>query len=229
MSTAHCDFGPPFAERVEFHFDRRKAFAIGGCASVSGFFIASALTNGLLSETSAFEVLAVVLGLIGAAVLSAFGLFILLHVMLRRGPAIVIDRHGIHDRRSGAAMTPWSCIHDIRVFDRYGLHIGIDTQATAHPERHRLITRLRRLIARDHAEPITVIDTYFLKSATGNRTLDFVMPMTALTPINLSETPVSAETLSADAAFARARLAIACGGVTLAGLLSTLAAVVSLT
>ncbi len=53
---------------------------------------------------------------------------------------------------------------------------------------------------------LTVIDTFFLRSQTGNRLLDFIMPLTAMSPLDMSETPVSADTLAADARLARFRI-----------------------
>lgn len=222
MSAADCDFSPPFGQRIEFHFDRVKLGAIGGGSTTAGILAACALASRVQLDAASPGFFAVAVGLVGAAVLSIAGLSMLMHAISWRGPAVVIDRHGIHDRRSGAVMTPWSSVHDIRMLDRHGRHIGIDTSAAV-PPGERLARRLRCLLGREHAEAVTVIDTYFLRSPTGSRVLDFVMPITALTPADFSETPVSEQTLSADAAFARGRLAVLYGFLLSAAALPALA------
>lgn len=222
MSTADCDFGPPFGHRIEFHFDRVKLAAIGGGTITAGLLSAWALAPTAPLHAASPEFLAVAVGVVGAVVLAVAGLSMLMRAISWRGPAVVIDQHGIHDRRYGAVMTPWSSVHDIRVLDRHGRHIGIDTSAVP-PPGERLTSRLRYLLGQEHAEAVTVIDTYFLRSPTGNRVLDFVMPITALTSADLSETPVSEQTLSADAAFARGRVAVLYGFLLSAAALPALA------
>jgi len=208
MSASEHDFGAPFLPRIEFHVNRLKASAVGSAAIGLGILIAFPPAAHRSLYGPAMEVFAAVIALGGAAALVAIGLYILMRVLLWRGPAVVIDGHGIHDRRAGPVMTPWTRVHDIRVLDRHGHHIGIDT-LDGHTETSvtalRRLSRLLSLAGLRHAEPIEVIDTFFLRSITGNRVLDFVMPLTALTPIDLSETPVSEKTLAADATFARNR------------------------
>lgn len=206
MSAVDQDFGTSLLPRVEFHINRLKAAIIGGGAVAAGILIAypPAAHRSLLGPPQ--EICAAAIALTGAAILVAVGLYILMRMLLWRGPAVVIDGYGIHDRRTGSIMTPWSRIHDIRVLDRHGHHIGIDTLAEPPASSRRPVTWPLSMIHFGHAEPITIIDTYFLHTVTGNRILDFVMPLTALTPIDMSETPVSERTLTADADFARNRM-----------------------
>ncbi|MGH6618439.1 MAG: hypothetical protein ACREF6_02740 [Alphaproteobacteria bacterium] len=142
------------------------------------------------------ELLAAGLALTGASSLIAAGAFVLVRLLLRRGAVVVIDTNGIHDRRIDDALLPWSRIRDIRVLDRHGNHIGIETlddDADAAIGSPHATPRYARTM------PVTVIDTFFLRSRSGNRILDFIVPITAVAPIDMSETPVSEETLSADA------------------------------
>jgi len=225
MSVAEQGIGPHYLNRIEFHFDRLKAVAIGACAILAGISIALPPAARRAFEGAPLEIGAATVALAGATTLVAVGLYILMRILLWRGPAVVIDNHGIHDRRTGSAMTPWSSIHDIRILDRHGLHIGIDTLASGTA----IASRLPALLHRRHAEPITVIDTFFLRSKTGNRILDFVLPLTALTPLDMSETPVSEKSLSADAAFARNRILSVSCFVAVAGLLPAAAAILAVT
>jgi hypothetical protein len=209
MSAIDHEYGTPLLfPRVEFHVNRLKAIIMGGGAIGLGILFAFPPAAHRSLQGSTTDVFAAIVALTGAAALIAIGLYILMRMLLWRGPAVVIDGHGIHDRRAGPVMTPWTRVHDVRVLDRHGHHIGIDTldslSETVFPVRRRL-SRILSQVGLRHAEPVTVIDTFFLRSITGNRVLDFVMPVTALTPIDLSETPVSAKTLAADAAYARNR------------------------
>ena len=227
MSAIDHDFGTPLLPRIEFHVDRLKAMAVGGGTIGAGMMIAFPPTVHQSLQGSAIDVYAALVALAGATALIATGLYILMRVLLWRGPAVVIDGYGIHDRRAGAVMTPWTRVHDVRILDRHGHHIGIDTldglAETGFPACRRP-SRLSLLIGLRHAEPVTVIDTFFLRSVTGNRVLDFVMPLTALTPIDLSETPISEKTLSADATFARNRACLLAGFVVTACILPAIAA-----
>ena len=209
MSAMDHAYGTPLLfPRVEFHVNRLKAMAIGSGAIGLGVLFALPPAVHRSLQGSSLDVLAAIIALTGAAALIAFGLYILMRMLFWRGPAVVIDGYGIHDRRAGAVMTPWSRVHDVRVLDRHGHHIGIDTTGGL-PEvdvpARRGLTRFLSQIGLRHAEPVSVIDTFFLRSVTGNRVLDFILPLTTLTPIDLSETPVSAKTLAADAAYARNR------------------------
>jgi len=228
MSAIDHDFGTPLFPRVEFHVNRLKAATVGGGAVVAGVLIAYPPAVHQSLQGSATDVCAAMIALPGATALVAVGLHILMRMLLWRGPAVVIDGYGIHDRRAGAVMTPWTRVHDIRVLDLHGHHIGIDTLGdlteSPIPTPHSP-PRLLSAIGFRHAEPVTVIDTFFLRSITGNRVLDFVMPLTALTPIDLSETPVSEKTLSADATFARNRMLSLLGFAVLAGILPAVAAI----
>lgn len=209
MSATDPGFSAPLLPRVEFQVDRLKALAIGGGAIVAGLLIAypPAAHRSLLG--SSLDTFAASIALAGAAALVAAGLYILLRTLPWRGPAVVIDGFGIHDRRAGPVATPWTRVHDVRVLDRHGHHIGIDTHGNRTtspvPAPASLAGPMSRTGFR-HAEPITVIDTFFLRTITGNRVLDFIMPLTAMTPIDLSETPVSEASLAADAAFTRSRM-----------------------
>lgn len=223
MSVTEQGIAPQYLHRIEFHFDRLKAVVIGTSAILAGISIALPPAARRAFEGAPLEMGAASVALAGATTLVAVGLYILMRILLWRGPAVVIDNHGIHDRRTGAVMTPWSSIHDIRVLDRHGHHIGIDTLASGNAADPRLPALLRRR----HAEPLTVIDTFFLRSKTGNRILDFVMPLTALTPLDMSETPVSEKSLSADATFARNRLLSVSCFVAVAGLLPAAAAILT--
>jgi hypothetical protein len=100
---------------------------------------------------------------------------------------------------------PWSQIYDIRTLDRHGRHIGIET---IEPVGMPPATPVSGSNGNPESSPghrLTVIDTYFLRSQTGNRLLDFIMPLTAMSPLDMSETPVGADTLAADARIARFR------------------------
>ena len=204
MSTASLGFGAVPFEKVEFHIDGRRAAGIAASAMLAGGLIAfPAFTRWpLIDEPVA--VLAAVVAFGGGTILIAAGLFVALRLLLRRGAVVVIDVDGIHDRRRTAAPLPWSRINDIRMLDRHGRHIGIETcdengdKAGGWPK-----------IGQYGAPPrhVTVIDTFFLRAASGNRFLDFILPITALAPIDMSDTPVSAEVLSADARISRRRLA----------------------
>lgn len=196
MSTALLDVVAPPFNKVEFHVDRKRAAGVGAAAIAAGVLIAYPALAHRTPFDGTGELLAAGLALVGASSLIAAGTFVLLRLLLRRGAVVVIDTNGIHDRRTDAALLPWSRIHDIRVLDRHGNHIGVETlddagEATAGCS--------RSAPSHAHAMPVTVIDTFFLRSNSGNRILDFIVPITAVAPIDMSETPVSEETLSADA------------------------------
>ena len=224
MSAAVQDFGVPLLHRVEFHLDRRKAAAVGLASVMSGCLIAypgvsrEVLLHGFVGSLTAAIALA------GAAALITAGTYILLRLFLWRGAAIVIDSHGIQDRRAGDTVMPWSIIHDIRILDRHGHRIGIETIAAApkQPMQHQGLISAR--MREPQPKRITVIDTFFLRSRTGNRVLDFVMPCTALAPIDMSETPVSEDTLSADARLARLHDAAVVLFIIIAGVIPAIAA-----
>lgn len=224
MSAFDQDASASIGGRVEFNIDRRKATAMSSGLILAGILIAlpPAVHHSIFA--SGPEASAAAIALAGATALIATGLYLLMRTVLWQGPAIVIDAFGIHDRRAGAIMTPWSCVHDVRILDRHGHHIGIDLgTAPTMPPKSRSAWPLAALRRRP-AESLTVIDTFFLRSATGNRVLDFVMPLTALTPIDLSDTPVSHETLSADARIARRRTGLVCFFTLIAGLIPCVAA-----
>jgi len=210
--------------RVEFNIDRRKASAISTGLILAGILIALPPAAHRSIFASGTEASAATVAFAGAALLISTGIYLLMRTALWHGPAIVIDAFGIHDRRSGAIMTPWSCVHDVRILDRHGQHIGIDLGgAPSLPPKGKLPWPLTAL-NRHQTESLTIIDTFFLKSVTGNRILDFIMPLTALTPIDLSDTPVSPETLSADARIARKRASMIWVFVLVAGLIPGIAA-----
>jgi len=220
MSATQQEFTTPLLPRVEFHVNRLKAVSVGGCAIALGMLIAYPPAAHQALRGTPQEICTAVVALSGATALVGFGLYILMRLLLWRGPAVVIDGHGVHDRRTGSIMLPWSCIHDIRPLDRHGgreRHIGIDTHAA-----RKASGPLARLGLR-HSEPVAIIGTFFLRSVTGNPVLDFVMPLTAMTPIDMSETPVSERTLSADAAFARNRFAFMLGFAVAAGFIPAVA------
>lgn len=197
MSVASLGFAMPPLEKVEFHVDRRRAAGVAVTAILAGGLIASpALMQWHLID-EAGKLMAAVVALGGATVMVMAGVFISVRLLLRRDALVVIDADGIHDRRTSGAPLPWSRIHDIRVLDRHGHHIGIETR-----DEHGDGT-----CSGERPGPITVIDTFFLRAASGNRFLDFILPITALAPIDMSETPVSADTLSADARISRRRVA----------------------
>ena len=204
MSVASLGFATPPLERIEYHVDRRKAAGVAVTAILAGGLIASpALTQWHLID-EAGKLTAAVVALAGAAVMVMAGVFITVRLLLRRDALVVIDADGIHDRRTSGAPLPWSRIHDIRVLDRHGRHIGIETRDE---NGDATCSGKRRGACAARPGPITVIDTFFLRAASGNRFLDFILPITALAPIDMSETPVSADTLSADARMSRRRVA----------------------
>lgn len=204
MASAALDIAGPLFNRVEFHIDRRRAAAVGTAAILAGGMIAFPVAIRQTASPGA-EMLIAAIALAGAFALVTAGVFLFLRLLAVRGAVLVIDSRGIHDRRSGSALMPWSQIHDIRTLDRHGRHIGIETVEPADlpPAAH-----IGRPIEMQHCSPghrLTVIDTYFLRSQTGNRLLDFIMPLTAMSPLDMSETLVSADTLAADARIARFR------------------------
>ena len=204
MSAASQGFGAVPFEKVEFHIDRRRAAGVAASATLAGALIASpALTRWPLIGEPAEE-LAAVVAFGGGAILIAAGVFVVLRLLLRRGAVVVIDTDGIHDRRRTDAPLPWSRINDIRVLDRHGRHIGIETRDDTCDKAGGWPKIGQYGAPRRH---VTVIDTFFLRAASGNRFLDFILPITALAPIDMSETPVSADILSADARLSRRRLA----------------------
>jgi hypothetical protein len=206
MAMADIGFGMPLFDKVEFFFDRRRAMGIAAAAIGAGGLIAYPVATNPSPASEFPALLATGVALTGSVMLLTIGLTLLLRLLLHQGAALVIDAHGIHDRRTGAPMLPWTLVHDIRVLDRHGRLIGIETRGPANyapvQRGHWLASALRL----PRAQPITVIDTFFLQSRSGNRILDFVVPITAMTPIDLSETPVSEETLSADAQLSRHRM-----------------------
>jgi hypothetical protein len=212
MSISESVYSVPPLNTVEFHFDRRKASLVGGTGVLAGLLIAWPTAAAEALYGAAPEFAAAIVALAGAAALVATGLFLLMRILLWRGPVVVINGLGIHDRRRGAIMTPWSCVQDVRPLDLYGRHIAIASYTG--PEN----------LAPPDREPMAVIDTFFLKSVTGNRVLDFVMPITAMTPIDMSEMPVSDATLTADAALARRRQLFTAAFVATAGVIPAIAA-----
>ncbi len=221
MSAVVVSLGSPLIHRVEFHPDRRKAAVLGSAAMVTGILIAYPATAQQISVQGLAETVAAAVALVGATVLIGMGAYLFLRLLLWRGAAVVIDSRGIQDRRAGGAVMPWSAIHDIRVLDRHGHHIAIETLAESIEERTAPNVPLPRP-ARAHRT--TVIDTFFLRSITGNPLLDFVMPLTAMAPIDMSETPVSEDTLAADARQARLRSAAIALFILGAGIVPAIAA-----
>ena len=204
MSIASLGFGAAPLEKVEFHIDRRRAAGVAAAAMLAGGLIACpALTRWPLIDELG-ELLAAAVAFGGGVILIAAGFYVALRLLLRRGAIVVIDADGIHDRRRTDAPLPWSRIRDIRALDRHGRHIGIETSDEDGGK-----ASLCPTIGQHGAPPrcVTVIDTFFLRAATGNRFLDFILPITALAPIDMSETPVSADILSADARLSRRRVA----------------------
>jgi hypothetical protein len=228
MSAAALDLGVPLFHRVEFHPDRRKAAAVGIAAVIAGGMIAypAAIRQAPLQGFA--EMLTAAIAVAGATMLIAAGAYMLLRLLLWQGAAIIIDSQGIHDRRAGDAVMPWSIIHDIRILDRHGHHIGIETIAATPEQPARRQGWMPARMRQSHANRVTVIDTFFLRSRTGNRVLDFVMPLTALAPVDMSETPVSEDTLSADARLARLRIAAVVLFVLAAGVIPAGAATILL-
>ncbi len=218
MSVASFDFAAPSSAKIEFHVDRLRAAGVAIAALLGGGLIAypaAARWSGIDRPT---ELLAAAVALVGASMLIAAGLFVATRLLLRRDALVVIDADGIHDRRTTDAPLPWSRIHDIRVLDRHGHHIGIETREDGAEAdgaaSHSVLPR-----------PITVIDTFFLRSGSGNRFLDFILPITAAAPIEMSETPVSADTLSADARISRNRKAAVSLFILAAAILPSAAAI----
>ena len=219
MPATHGNLHTPPLHRIEYHIDRRKVALFGSVCVTAGILVAYPPATQRMLHSAEYAGAALI-ALSGAVALLTVGLYLLTRLMFWRGPAVVIDGHGIHDRRAGAIMTPWRCIRDIRVLDRYGHHIGIDTTGGE-------MARVRGtepLASFTHPSSMTVIDTYFLRSATGDRVLDFVMPLTAMTPIDMSEIPVSEKTLAADAHFARTRTRALIGFILLTVIFPGLAA-----
>lgn len=205
MASAALDIAGPLFNRVEFHIDRRRAAAVGAAAILAGGMIAFPVAIRQTALPGA-EMLIAAIALGGAFALVTAGVFLFLRLLVVRGAVLVIDSRGIHDRRSGSALMPWSQIHDIRPLDRHGRHIGIETVESAELPPAAPVSQPTRMPDYSSEHRLTVIDTYFLRSQTGNRLLDFIMPLTAMSPLDMSETPVSADTLAADARLARFRI-----------------------
>jgi hypothetical protein len=106
--------------RVEFHVDRVKAIVIALSSILFGLVLAVPPSMHTASVASGSAVVSAFVALGGAVVLVAVGIYLLLRVAMWRGPAVVIDAFGIHDRRAGAVMTPWSTIQDLRFLDPHG-------------------------------------------------------------------------------------------------------------
>lgn len=204
MASAALDIAGPLFNRVEFHIDRRRAAAVGTAAILAGGMIAFPVA--IRTTSPGAEMLIAAIALAGAFALVTAGVFLLLRLLAVRGAVVVIDSRGIHDWRSGSALMPWSQIHDIRTLDRHGRHIGIETVEPADPPPSAHVGSPNGMQDCPTGYRLTVIDTYFLRSQTGNRLLDFIMPLTAMSPLDLSETLVSADTLAADARIARFRI-----------------------
>lgn len=196
MSGASLDAVVPLFDKVEFHVDRGRAAVVGAAAVAAGALIAYPALLHRTALEGMGELLAAGLALAGASSLIAAGVFVLVRLLLRRGAVVVIDTNGIHDRRTDDFVLPWSRIRDIRVLDRHGNHIGIETLDDAADA---AIGSPQATPRHARTMPVTVIDTFFLRSRSGNRILDFIVPIAAVAPIDMSETPVSEETLSADA------------------------------
>lgn len=206
MASVALDIAGPLFNRVEFHIDRQRAAVVGTAAILAGGMIALPVAIRQSALPGSAEMLVAAIALSGAFALVTAGVFLFLRLLAARGAILVIDSRGIHDRRSGSALMPWSQIHDIRTLDRHGRHIGIETVVPADLPPAALASRPTEIPNRAPVHRLTVIDTYFLRSQTGNRLLDFIMPLTAMSPLDMSETPVSAETLAADARIARFRV-----------------------
>jgi hypothetical protein len=221
MSVASFDFAAPSSAKIEFHVDRLRAAGVASAALLAGGLIGYPAAVRWLWLDQPAELLAAVVALAGASMLIAAGLFVAIKLLLRRDALVVIDADGIHDRRTTDAPLPWSRIHDIRVLDRYGHHIGIETREDSAEAGDAALRSPHSGLPR----PITVIDTFFLRSGSGNRFLDFILPITAVAPIEMSETPVSADTLSADARISRNRKAAVSLFILAAAILPSAAAI----
>lgn len=221
MSAASFESFPPLFDKVEFHVHRLRAAAVGAAAIIAGGVIACPAVALRPSVAAAPESLAAGIALAGASALIATGTFVLLRLMSRHDPVVVVDAAGIHDRRTEPNLLPWSSIRDIRILDRHGRRIGIETlNEASDPAAQAPAAR-----SGAPAKPITVIDTFFLRSTSGNRILDFIVPITAMAPIDLSETPVSEDRLSEDMRLSRRRTSAILIFLALAGIIPAAASV----
>ncbi|MCG8546632.1 MAG: hypothetical protein MJE12_20730 [Alphaproteobacteria bacterium] len=191
----------PFAGqivRVEFHVNRVTA---GACVLTA---LALAVAWGYL----AFAAPAPLHGIVDAAAMGAaiIGALLLLcaafHIARRYvvtgGAIVAIDERGILDRRLSPYVLPWSHIRDIRLLDRHGYQVGIEIDPLTLMAPRRRSTAYRSATQSAGSGRVAIISTAFLQSAFRDRAMGFLMPLTAISPIDFNETPVSEATQRAD-------------------------------
>lgn len=194
-------------------------WSVGAIALSSTFLIVAVSGNG--AAASGFSAAATSIAAIGAF-LSALGAALLYNrYIARHGPVIVIDADGIRDHRVAAQPIPWMFVSDLRPLDSWGFRVAVQFDAMAIPANdntHRSSPWWRRS-ERDSL----IIDTFFLRSRTGNRLLDLLLPMTEMAPIDFTEQSSGPQAIAEDARKSRRWCCVAALYVAFALILPTMA------
>ena len=190
-------------DRVEFRVNRITASAcmlIALALAVAWVYLA---VGAPLTSHGIGDVAAAGSALVGAMVLLAAAVHITRFYILPRGAMVTIDERGIQDRRVGPYVLPWSHIHDIRLLDPHGYQVGVELDSRTLLTPPRRPTPFSGPMDSTRSGRVTVINTLFLRSAFRDRALGFLIPLTAWSPIDLNETPVSEAAQRADGWHAR--------------------------
>ena len=191
----------PFASqnvRVEFHVNRVTA---GACVMTAlalavawGYlaFAAPAPLNGIVDAAAAGA------AIVGALLLLCAAFHIARRYVVTGGTVVAIDERGILDRRLSPYVLPWSHIHDIRLLDRQGYQVGVEIDPLTLMAPRRRSTVYGSAASAAESGRVAIISTVFLQSAFRDRAMGFLMPLTAFSPNDFNETPVSEATRRAD-------------------------------
>lgn len=192
----------PFFDRVDIFVDRGRLVACGAAAALLIAGLIFGLAHLFPFSSLDYRVAASIV-LTGIVMLSAKILAHCYRVPRWWTPVLTVDSHGVTDRRLGPEAIPWERIRDIRLLDDWGYRITLDIHAipSCKSESRNLPARSAAPGA-DAANP--VIDTFFLRTPTGNRVMDIVMPMTMFAPIDFTLAVPTQDVLDADRAASRA-------------------------
>lgn len=191
-------FATPPLSRATYRFDRRRVLAYMLFAALPAAIMTFAALDPAQRDDSLADLIAITVASAGAVLLLATTIRLGLPMLLWRGPVLSIDAFGILDRRLLPFALPWRVVKDVRSLDADGYRIAIEIDPTASFQPADFVARRPRWVFASSPHSITVVDTFFLRTASGHRLLDILMPVTAFAPLDLNELPVTEKTRAAD-------------------------------
>ena len=191
-------FATPSFSRVTYRFDQRRVLACMLFAALLAAAMTFAALDPAQRHNGPVDLIAMSVATAGAVILLAIAVGMGLPMLLWRGPVVSIDAFGILDRRIFPFALPWHVVKDVRTLDADGYRIAVEIDPTASFRPADFVPRRSRWMLASSPGLTPVVDTFFLRTASGNRLLDILMPVTAFAPLDLNELPVSEETRVAD-------------------------------